>query len=117
MKTFRELLVWQKSLILIKNIYQVSSRFPKSELFGITSQMRRCAISIPCNISEGYGRHSTREYIRFLRISMGSLFELMTILEISLEMIPIEEYKKVLDQIDEIERMLYSLIKKLMTKV
>jgi len=108
-------MVWQKSLSLIKNIHQITSRIPRNEIFDMTSQMRRCAISIPCNIAEGFGRHSTRDYIRFLRISMGSIFEMITLIEISrsLELIQITNYDTLIDQVNEIEKMLHGLIKSL----
>ena len=80
---FRDLLVWQKSMSLITQIYGITSVFLKEELFGLTSQIRRSAISIPSNIAEGYGRNSTGDYKRFLQKSCGSLNELSTQVEIS----------------------------------
>ena len=82
MKTFRELIVWQKAMSFVTEVYQVSKQFPKDETFGLTSQIRRSAVSIPSNISEGYGRQGLNDYLRFLNIAMASLFELQTQLEI-----------------------------------
>ena len=64
LKTYRDLLIWQKSMILVTKVYNTSKKFPNDEAYGLTSQIRRCAISIPSNIAEGYGRNSTNEYIR-----------------------------------------------------
>ena len=77
MKTFRDLQVWQKSMTLVTEIYKISKEFPKDEVYGLTSQMRRCAISIPSNMAEGYGRNSTNEYLYFLRIANpdGNFYE------------------------------------------
>lgn len=83
MKTFRDLLVWQKSMKFVTEIYIVSNNFPKEEAFGLTSQLRRSAVSVPSNISEGYGRQGLNDYLRFLNIAMASLFELQTQIEIS----------------------------------
>ena len=73
--THKDLIVWQKSIILVKQIYQVTRSFPHEELMGISSQMRRAAISIPSNIAEGYGRATTRELLHFLYIALGSASE------------------------------------------
>ena len=115
MKTYRDLLVWQKSMAFVTNIYQVIKIFPKEEVYGLTSQIRRCAISIPSNISEGYGRNSTNDYIRFLQISMGSIFEIQTQLEIAKNLGYLNQTKflEIYDMSREIERMLSSLINKL----
>ena len=83
MKTFRELIVWQKSMDFVTEIYKVSKPFPDDEKFGLTSQMRRSAVSIPSNISEGYGRDGLNDYLRFLNIAISSLFELQTQIEIA----------------------------------
>ncbi len=83
MESFRELIVWHRSLGLVKSVYQDTRGFPKEEIFGLKMQIRRCAISVPSNIAEGYGRQHTSEYIRFLQIARGSLFELVTQLEIA----------------------------------
>ena len=83
MSTFRNLLIWQKSMTLTTQIYQLTSTFPKEEIYGLTSQIRRCSVSIPSNIAEGYGRESDKEFLRFLNISIGSLFEMQTQLEIA----------------------------------
>ena len=78
LKSYKELIVWQKSMTLVKELYKLTESFPENEKFGLTSQMRRASISIPSNIAEGWGRLSRINYIQFLRISRGSLFELET---------------------------------------
>ncbi len=78
MKTYRELYVWQKSVELVVEIYKVTATFPKSEIFGLTNQMRRASVSIPSNIAEGYCRQHKQEYIRFVRIAFASGGELET---------------------------------------
>ena len=82
-RTFRDLLIWQKSIKLVTRIYEVTRSFPKEEAFGLTSQMRRCSVSIPSNIAEGHGRNSTGDYLSFLQIATGSLCELQTQLVIA----------------------------------
>ena len=77
-KTFRDLIVWQKSMHLVTQIYWASGDFPKQEFYGLISQLRRSAVSIPSNIAEGYGRRSTGDYVGFLQIIVGSLYELQT---------------------------------------
>jgi len=73
MKTFRDLIVWQKAMQLVSRIYKTTQTFPKEEIYGLISQIRRSAVSIPSNIAEGYGRKSTHDYLRFLQVAMGSL--------------------------------------------
>lgn len=118
MNSFRELIVWQKSMNLVTNIYLVTSSFPKSEQFGLTSQIKRSAISIPSNIAEGFGRNSKNEFVRFLQISMGSLFELQTQLEISsnLGYLAKNKFNELHDNSIEIEKMLKALIKSIKNK-
>ncbi|MCC6301458.1 MAG: four helix bundle protein [Gammaproteobacteria bacterium] len=77
-RTHHNLIIWQEAINFVKEIYEVTARFPQHELYGITSQMRRCAVSVPSNIAEGAGRLSRREYMRFLAIARGSLCELET---------------------------------------
>ena len=72
-KTFRDLIVWQKSVDLVTQIYRASGNLPKSKFYGLIFQLRRSAVSIPSNIAEGYGRRSTGDYVRFLQIFVGSL--------------------------------------------
>ena len=119
MKTYKDLIVWQKSLALVTEVYRVSKLFPKDETYGLISQMRRCAVSIPSNIAEGYGRNSTSDYIRFLCIGISSLYELQTQMEISLNLQYLSKdiFDRLHDSSREIERMLSSLIKKLKAKV
>jgi len=106
-------------MTLVKNIYRETRGFPREEAFGLTSQMRRCAISIPSNIAEGYGRQQTGDYIRFLRIARGSLFELQTQLEIATDLafLSKEAHEPLESQAQEIAIMLSSLISKLNKKV
>lgn len=114
MSHFRTLLIWQKSMTLVTAIYQSTRKFPKEELFGLTSQLRRCSVSIPSNIAEGSGRESDKDYIRFLNISVDSLFELQTQLEIAknIDYLTQEEFNKQYEDTRELERMLFSFIKK-----
>ncbi len=117
-KNFRDLIVWQKSMKLVTQIYLITKNFPKEEQYGLISQMRRSAVSIPSNIAEGYGRNSTNEYLRFLQIAQGSLYELETQLEISLNLQYLlrSDFDNLFEQSREIERMLSSLIRKIGTK-
>jgi len=114
MKTFRDLLIWQKAMTLVTNCYSISSNFPKEEQFSLTSQIRRCSISIPSNISEGYGRGTNKDYHRFLTISLGSLFEFQTQIEIAynLKYISEEKFNTLYEDSRELERMLSSFINK-----
>ena len=114
-KTYRDLMVWQKSMGLVTEIYRMTKMLPKDEIYGLTAQMRRCAISIPSNIAEGYGRSSTNDYIRFLNITSGSLYELQTQIEIALNLKYVSQgdFDKLYEAGREIERMLSSLIKKI----
>jgi len=81
-RSHRDLLVWQRGLLLIKETYRVTTRLPKQEMYGLIAQMRRAAVSIPANIAEGHARHATRDYVRFLAIANGSLRELDTYCEV-----------------------------------
>jgi len=76
MSTFRDLLIWQKAMALVTKVYKITKTFPKEELFGLTSQIRRSSISVPSNIAEGYGRESNNELLRFINIAIASLFEI-----------------------------------------
>jgi four helix bundle protein len=114
MKTFRDLLIWQKAMALVTQCYKATKQLPKEELFGLTSQIRRCSISIPSNISEGYGRGTNKDYHRFLTIAMGSLFEFQTQIEIAynLEYISENDFNIIYADSRELERMLSSFINK-----
>ena len=111
-KSYKDLIVWQKSMDLAELIYQLTEKFPSSEIFGITSQMRRASVSVPSNIAEGYGRQSTGSYAQFLSIARGSLYELETQTELSyrFKYINADDYEKTLNLITEISKMLTSLI-------
>ena len=115
MKSYRDLIVWQKSVDMVTHVYRLLKRFPEDEKYGLTSQIKRSAVSVSSNIAEGYGRNYTKEYIRFLNISRGSLYEMQTQLQIAINL----EFLKSNDLIDvndlslQIEKMLNSLIKKL----
>jgi len=91
--SFENLLVWQKSRVLAKEIYKLTATFPKEELFGITSQMRRCSISIPSNLAEGSSRRTNKDKARFTEITFGSGLELLNQLIIALDLNYIEESK------------------------
>ncbi len=115
LKSYKELIVWQKAIKLVKEIFLLTNNFPKSELYGLTSQMRRSAVAIPSNIAEGYGRKSSKEYIQFYSISYGSALELETQVIISKELglSRIENFSKVDLLLEEVCRMLNSMISKM----
>jgi len=113
MESFRDLIVWQKGMMMVKNIYDKTRGFPKEEIFGLRMQLRRCAVSVPSNIAEGYGRQHTSEYVRFLQIARGSLFELVTQLEMSVSLNYLDEVEDIIKECDEIAKMLNGLISKL----
>jgi len=114
-RTFRDLLVWQKAMSLVTEIYGVSRAFPKEEVYGLTAQIRRAAISIPSNLAEGYARRSRVEYGRFVQIACGSLYELQTQLEIATNLGYLTRlgFEALFEKSREIERMLSSLHQKL----
>ena len=117
-KSYRELIIWQKSIQVVTKVYKLTRNFPKEELFGLTSQMRRCAISIPSNIAEGFGRNSQGDFKRFLNIALGSTYELQTQIEISLnlEFLNIENYNDLMESSLELEKMTNSLASKIKAK-
>ncbi len=115
MNSYRDLIVWQKSMDIVTLVYKISKLFPDNEKFGLTSQIKRSSVSVPSNIAEGYGRNYTKDYIRFLNIARGSLYEMQTQLQVALNLSFVDE--SALDEINslskEVEKMLNSLISKL----
>ena len=118
LKNYKELKVWEKAYKLCLDIYTVTKRFPKEEIYGLTSQIRRSAVSIPSNIAEGYGRKTTSEYVRFLYIAYGSVCELETQTMISgdLDYMKKEKLQEVREELGDVERMLKAMIKSLENK-
>ena len=112
MTDYKNLIVWQKSRTLVKEIYLLTQRLPKSELFGLTNQIRRAVISIPSNIAEGYNRNIFKEYIHFLRIAKGSAAEVETQLMLSadLQFLSTKDIENALKLNQEILCMLETLI-------
>ena len=115
LKSYKELKVWQKAIELAITIYKVTRNFPKEELYGLTSQIRRSAFAIPANIAEGYSRRYLAEYIQFLRIAFSSGAELETHLLIAnkVKLLTKEDFEKLNNQLTEIMRMLNVLMDKL----
>ena len=115
MNNFKNLLVWQKAIELIVEIYSKTSDFPKFEVFGLNSQLQRAAVSISCNISEGCGKSSKKDFKRFLEIALGSANEVENLLIISekLEYISKSEFESLDERITEINKMLVGLIRTL----
>lgn len=115
MATYKKLIVWQKSYKLSLEIYKITREFPKDELYGLTSQLRRASVSIPSNIAEGNVRNSRKEYIQFLHIALGSSVEVQTQLSIShdLNYLKTKDYDEIISLLEEIIKMLNAIIKKL----
>ena len=111
-KSYRELIVWQKSMQLVTDIYRATESLPKGEQFGLTAQIRRAAVSVPCNIAEGFGQQLAGDFGRFLTMARGSLYELQTQIEIALNLryLAEEPTAQLSAQALEIERMLNKLI-------
>lgn len=111
-KTYKELDVWKKARTFVKEIYIITKDFPKDEQYGLMSQMRRCAVSIPSNIAEGYGRQFRKETLQFLHIFRGSLYELETQMYIAFDLSYVneEKLKKLLSDLEECRRLLSGLI-------
>jgi|TARA_A100001011_G_scaffold260757_1_gene269259 four helix bundle protein len=112
-QSYKDLLIWQKGVALVKSVYLLCEQLPKEEVYGLQSQMKRAAISIPSNIAEGYGRNYTQNYVQCLRIARGSLLELETQLIISkeLKLVGNKLYQKVQGLITEENKMLNAFIK------
>lgn len=119
LKNYKELQVWQKAYQVCLEIYRLTKSFPQDERYGLTSQIRRAAVSVPSNIAEGYGRKTTNEYIQALYIAYGSTCEIetQTLLVGDLKYIDKEELQKLMVDIGDVERMLKGLINSLQRKV
>lgn len=113
MKSYKDLIVWQKSMDLVEEIYKISSFLPNEEKFGLSLQIKRAAVSIPSNIAEGFERNTTKDYIKFLSIAKASRAEVETQLLICqrLDFVNEEITEKAFDLCDEIKRMLTSMLK------
>jgi len=118
-KSYHDLEVWKHSRKLVKTIYELTQIYPKQEMFALASQMRRCAISIPSNIAEGYSRHGTKDYINFVSIAFGSAAELETQLLLSFDLgyVDSRQLEQILDLLRVIQKMLYKLRQSLQAKL
>jgi four helix bundle protein len=110
-KSFRDLMVWQKAMLLVKKTYRITANFPKNEELGLKSQMRRVAVSVPSNVAEGQSRNHPREFVQLLHIAMGSLSELETQFEVStrLKILSAAEADRILQNCKEVGKMLHGL--------
>lgn len=115
-KSYKELKVWQKGIELVKRVYKITTQLPNNEIYGLSIQMRRAAVSIPSNIAEGQLRKNLKEYLQFLRIAYGSAAELETQLIISKDLYPKIDYNKLEELLLEVQKMLNVMIAKLEAK-
>ena len=113
MKDYKELDVWQRAIKLVKNIYEIVEQFPKKETYALSDQVRRSSVSIPSNIAEGFTRNSTKEFIHFLYIALGSASELETQLIIAKEVGYVDNIDNLIDDLAVIKKMINSLISSL----
>ncbi|HWR32522.1 MAG TPA: four helix bundle protein, partial [Chitinophagaceae bacterium] len=113
MSNYKKLDAWQQSMQLVKEVYLLTKAFPKEELYALTSQTKRAAVSLPCNIAEGVGRNYKKDTIQFLHISRGSLYELETLLNIAVmvEIISEEVFNKISPLIDKCMQLINGLIR------
>jgi four helix bundle protein len=112
MTNYKNLEAWKKSMLLVKEIYLLGKNYPREELYGLTSQTRRAAVSIPSNIAEGMGRNHDKDTINFLHISRGSMYELETLLNIAVmvDLISEKKFEEITPMIDECLRILNGLL-------
>ena len=112
MITYKKLDTWKKSMELVKTVYQLVKHYPKEELYGLSSQTKRAAVSIPANIAEGVGRNYKKDTIQFLHISRGSMYELDTLLNVAVmnEFVPEIAFSEISDKIEECLKMINGLI-------
>ncbi len=118
-RSYQELLVWQKAMEVVVECYSLTEKFPKSEMYGLTNQLRRAAVSVPANIAEGQARQYTAEFMRFISISYGSLAELETHIQIAqrLNYLELTTSNQILERCAEIGRMLNGLLASLEVKL
>jgi len=118
-QNYRQLIAWQKAMELVKQIYKLTKEFPKEEIYGLTSQIRRAAVSVPSNIAEGQGRDSTKEFLHHLSIAYGSLMETETqvLIAESLEYLKSDETIYVLEKTAEVGRLFNGLTRSLKQKI
>ncbi len=117
-KDYSELIAWQKAMNLVEAVYRLSALFPREELYGLVSQIRRATVSVPSNIAEGQGRHTTRDFLNFLSIARGSLKEVETQVLIANRLGFVDDPRKseLLRQTTEVGRLISGLINSLKTK-
>lgn len=116
-QNFKELIVWQRAMEVVKEVYRETAKLPKEEMFGLASQMRRCAVSIPSNIAEGSKRGSKADYVRFLNIADGSAAELETQILLAGDLFPQVSLEKAAALLQEVQRMLTKVLEKLKEQV
>lgn len=116
MHNYQDLKVWQKAIEVAQKIYELTLPFPSQEKFGLTSQIRRSAVSIASNIAEGAGRNTDKDFVNFISIAAGSAFELETQLIIAMKVnfLTNDDYEDVQDELEQIKKMLFSLKRKLL---
>ena len=110
MAKYKELIVWQKAMDMTIFVYKIIETFPKKEMYALSDQIRRCSVSVPSNIAEGSARNSKKEFVQFLHIALGSLYELQTQLEIAYRVGYCSYERELENKIHEIEKMLNALI-------
>jgi four helix bundle protein len=117
-KKYQELIAWQKAIAVVTEIYSITSAFPQNEIYGLTSQLRRAAVSVPSNIAEGQGRATPGEFIQFLCHARGSLYEVETqvVIARNLRYVTLEQQESVLGALSELGRILNGLIASLQQK-
>ena len=118
-RSYRDLQVWQKGMNIAEQCYLITKNYPKQEMYGMSSQIQRAAVSIPANIAEGYGRNSKGEYIQFLRIAQGSLKELEThlILSIRVKLATSDVANPILEECESLGRMIRALIRSIQASI
>jgi len=110
-QSFKELIVWQRAMELVREVYKASAKLPNTEMYGLTNQMRRCAVSIPSNIAEGRKRGTQRDFTQFLRIADGSAAELETQILLACDLYQVKEFERSKELLSEVQKMLGAIIR------